>query len=229
MSHRVYARLAKVFKTLFNSNGMNNLEKLKDLFMQLPGIGPRQAGRFVHFLLMRGSTWRSSFISLIQELDTSVTQCDTCMRFFQFVDTAHHQKACNICANNNRDDSKLMVVVNDIDIKQIEKSGAYNGRYFVLGSLLSLKNSKTSYTRLNELKKLVKEKRASGSSAEIIFALPATADGEHTTDTLRKELKNICKNDNCVEMTILGRGLSTGSEVEYADPDTLKSALHNRS
>lgn len=210
---------------------MNSIEKLKELFMQLPGIGPRQAGRFVHFLLMRGGAWRSNFVELVQGLDSSVAQCDVCMRFFEKIEARPlSYKQCSICTNVQRDESKLLLVVSDVDIKNMEKSGAYDGKYFVLGSLLNLRSSKTSYIRLNELKKLVAKLHSTAVLSEIIFALPTTPDGEHTSDVLQKELKEICvDNDkNIIKITMLGRGMSTGSEVEYADPETLTNALKNR-
>ncbi len=207
---------------------MNSIEKLKELFTQLPGIGPRQAGRFVHFLLMRGGTWRAELINTIKNLDTSVAQCDKCMRFFEEIKNVKSNSNCNICTDIKRDSSQLLLVVNDVDIKQIESGGEYKGKYFVLGSLLSLSNNRKSYLRLKGLILLVKQMMLDNNKLkEIIFALPATIDGEYTTDTLQKELKKITEDKN-ISMTILGRGLSTGSEIEYADPETLNNALKNR-
>ncbi len=202
---------------------MNSIEKLKELFIQLPGIGPRQAGRFVHFLLMRGSLWRSELINSIKELDASVAQCHKCMRFFEGSKTTE----CSICINTKRDSSQLLLVVSDVDVKQIERAGEYKGKYFVLGSLMPVSNNRKSYVRLKELLLLIKQLLGDNVLQEIIFALPATLDGEHTTDSLQIEIKKVANSKN-IKMTVLGRGLSTGSEIEYADPQTLNNALKNR-
>lgn len=206
---------------------MQNLEKLKELFMQFPGIGPRQAGRFLHFLLLRGSSWRSEFVRLVAELDSSTAQCKVCMRFFE-KSNERNDTDCSICRNPERIQRQILIVVHDVDIKQIEKGGKYGGIYFVLGSLVPLSNNKKSYARIKELENLIKQTIEANVLEEIIFALPATPDGEYTTDTLRRKLGEIIKEDTNIKMTILGRGLSTGSEIEYADPETINSALKNR-
>lgn len=211
----------KPTKQTFN---MSTTEKLLELLKQLPGIGPRQAGRFLHFLLLRGKEWRKEFVHLVQQLDDTTAQCSTCMRFFENSDIKNTAK-CSICKNVERDITQLMVVVHDVDLKQVEKGGQYKGLYFVLGALLPLSNNRKSFARSKELLKLIKNTQS--TLKEVIFALPATTDGEHTTDTLEKEIKNIVENKD-IKISILGRGLSTGSEIEYADPETINSALKNR-
>ncbi len=203
---------------------MQTTEKLKELLMQLPGIGPRQAGRFLHFLLLRGSTWRKEFVQLIAALDTCTAQCSSCMRFFENA-SLQTIKECKICSNNERTKEQLLVVANDVDIMQIEKGGIYKGKYFVLGSLIPLSSSRKSYARSKELIQLVDKLANAGVLKEIIFALPATPDGEHTSDVLQMELRQKKVN---AKMSTFGRGLSLGSEIEYADPDTINSALKNR-
>jgi len=117
-----------------------------------------------------------------------------------------------------------MLVEKDTDVEQMEKSGAYTGKYFVLGGALSL-TGKKGVIREKELDGYIK--RHANEITEIILALSATPDGEYTTDYLSTKFKDD-ESISKVRVTVLGRGLSTGSELEYADASTLKQALKNR-
>jgi recombination protein RecR len=117
-----------------------------------------------------------------------------------------------------------MVVEKDTDVEQMEKSGAYTGQYFVLGGTLSL-TGKKHVTREKELDTYLKTHAK--EIEEIILALSATPDGEYTTEHIALKLKESPSVEN-FKVTVLGRGLSTGSELEYADASTLTQALKNR-
>ena len=204
---------------------MNNIEKLTELFSRFPGIGPRQAARFVFFLLSQSKVWRADFLKTISELDATVSQCKKCMRFFQM---NRNEELCKICSNRARNSAILMIVEKDSDIDVVEKSGAYPGLYFVLGGVKRLVGkNKNSKIRLEELVKYFKKITTDNSIKELIIALSATPDGEHTTDLIKQALSDICREHNIV-VTEPGRGLSTGTEIEYADSDTLRNALKNR-
>ena len=60
---------------------------------------------------------------------------------------------------------------------------------------------------------------------EVIFALSTTPEGDYTARELAKQLSAI---DPVLKTTLLGRGLSVGAEIEYADSETLRNALQNR-
>tara|TARA_B100000745_G_scaffold187366_1_gene122822 strand:- start:18737 stop:19093 length:357 start_codon:yes stop_codon:yes gene_type:complete len=117
-----------------------------------------------------------------------------------------------------------MIVEKDTDVEQMEKSGAYSGQYFVLGDTLSL-TGKKSFIREKELASYLK--KHGDELEEIILALSATPDGEYTTEHLALKLEEGTSIKNA-KVTVLGRGLSTGSELEYADTRTLEHALKNR-
>ena len=210
---------------------MDSFNKLADLFRQFPGIGPRQAKRFVFFLLSRDKIFLNELTELISALKEKVTQCESCFRYFQKRNGASTSLVCSICADPNRDTDKLMVVAKDTDLEAMEKSGTYHGKYFVLGGTLTLVERKNAdKLRFRELLALI-ENRLRHESAilkEIILALSANTEGEYTADELRKALTPLLASTN-IKITILGRGLSTGSELEYADSTTLKNALKNRS
>ncbi len=200
---------------------MDAIEKLSALFEKFPGIGPRQAGRFVQFLLRSPQSARTNLARAIEGLSASVHQCTECMR--------HHSGkhgACSICENPQRDTTLLAVVANDTDLLAMERSGTYRGQYFVLGGTVSLASEKMSGLRLRELIAHIPKPVKSGLK-EIILAFPANPEGDATSIRLKEELASLAK-EHSLSVTSLGRGLSTGSEIEYADPDTIKSALDSR-
>ena len=200
---------------------MDPIERLSFLFEKFPGIGPRQAQRFVQFLLRSSPSIRRELIDSVRELGSSVHQCPECMRF-----SSSAKGLCNICADTNRDGALLAVVASDSDLLALERSRTYRGKYFVLGGLLSLASEKMNGLRLQELTASL-PKRSDSGLQEIILALPANPEGDATAIRVREELSPIAL-VNGFKLSTLGRGLSTGSELEYADPDTLKSALDNR-
>ncbi|OGG73549.1 hypothetical protein A3A40_00040 [Candidatus Kaiserbacteria bacterium RIFCSPLOWO2_01_FULL_54_20] len=194
------------------------IETLTSLFEKFPGIGPRQAGRFVQFLLRSPASVRRELAEAVQALSASVHQCIECMRFH-----SEKGKACGICSNKNREASLLAVVASDADLTALERSGTYSGHYFVLGGTISLASEKASGLRVKQLLDSVPARVKNGMN-EVILAFPATPEGDATATHVREKLAEI----PTITVSSLGRGLSTGSELEYADPETIKSALESR-
>lgn len=203
---------------------MDVINKLTEIFKEFPGIGERQARRFVYFLMTRNGEYTNNLIRLLTELKKETKQCVECFRFFAFK-TELQSNLCSICNDPNTDPSTLMVVEKDSDLESIYKSRNYTGKYFVLGGLVPIveKNTK-SFVRINELKKKVDGLQ---DLKEIILAFAVSPTGEHTDFYVRQELKDICVKKN-VKISSLGRGLSTGTELEYSDNETIKNALRNR-
>lgn len=195
----------------------NIIDDLATALAHLPGIGPRQAKRFVYFLLTRGAQERRQLADLILALDKEARQCPECMRF-------HNNRAavCNYCSDTSRSDHELMLVEKDQDLAAVERAGTYKGRYFVLGGVLTL--SGTGVIREKELVRRI-EKHLKAGLEEIVLALSATSEGEHTADHVRGLLAPY---RDKVKVSVLGRGLATGSELEYSDAETLRAALSNR-
>jgi recombination protein RecR len=117
-----------------------------------------------------------------------------------------------------------MVVARDVDFQSMERSNFYKGTYFILGgSVPILEKSPESFIRLNEFKiKIQKEPHLQ----EIILAYNQIPEGEHTARIIEGVIKDIKTN---IKISHLGRGLSTGTELEYSDNETLRNALRNRS
>ena len=198
---------------------MDPIERLNSLFEKFPGIGPRQAQRFVQFLLRSSPSVRRELVDAVESLAGSVHQCAQCMRFHGGAGSL-----CGICANPERDARYLSVVATDADLSALEKSGTYRGLYFVLGGTISLASEKTSGLRVKQLLDSLPERIEKGL-VEVILAFPANPEGDATAIRVREEIK---KTEDSLEVTSLGRGLSTGSELEYADPETIKNAFEGR-
>lgn len=197
---------------------MDHIDELAQAFARLPGIGPRQGKRFVFYLLGAPAGERAKLAELISTLGKDVRQCGTCLRFFN----GSTGTQCNYCSDSHRDDSLLMLVEKDQDLAAIERAGTYRGRYFVLGGVLTLTGK--GAIRGKELVRTVEERLMQGLK-EIVLALSATSEGEHTADYIR-EL--VAPYRDHLTISVLGRGLATGSELEYSDAETLRAALSNR-
>ena len=216
---------------------MDALNKLMEYFGEFPGIGPRQARRFAYFILTKNPNYTEELARLITEAKKNVHVCGSCFRFY----TAYKNTGagasgaanlCSICADSTRDHTELMIVARDVDFEAIEKSKTYSGLYFILGGTVPIldKNPETRIRSRELVKRLENEtsvrEAAKNYLKEIILSLNANPEGEHTVDVLRSLLKPFTEKG--IRVSILGRGLSTGSELEYSDADTIKNALKNR-
>lgn len=205
---------------------MNSIERLIKIFSEFPGIGPRQARRFVYFLLTRQSSAVQELVQNLEHLKDDVQRCTECGRFFERKHAGATQ--CSICSDTLRDHSTVMVVPRDIDLEAVEKNGVFNGTYFVLGgSLPILEKEPNKRIRVNDLLHFV-ERRSTEGLKEVIIAMNFNPEGENTSEYLTEQLLPF-KERIGLKISHLGKGLSMGTELEYADPDTLKNALKNRS
>jgi len=108
------------------------IDRLAHIFEKFPGIGPRQAQRFVHYLLRSSPSLRRELVESLRDLSSTVHQCPECLR---------HSSAkgmCVICSDSRRDSALLAVVASDADLMALERSRTYRGMYFVLGGMISL-------------------------------------------------------------------------------------------
>ncbi|MHB8860726.1 MAG: recombination mediator RecR [Minisyncoccota bacterium] len=196
----------------------DHIDELARAFTKLPGIGPRQGKRFVYYLLAAPAAERAKLAELIEALGANVRQCPECLRFYNGTTAT----VCAYCSDAKRDDAQLMLVEKDQDLAAVERAGTYRGRYFVLGGVLTL--SGKGAIREKELGHAI-EKRLKNGLQEVVLALSATSEGEHTADHVRALLAPYRDH---LKISTLGRGLATGSELEYSDAETLRAALSNR-
>jgi recombination protein RecR len=163
---------------------------------------------------------------LIANLNSTVVECQSCHRFFA---TTQAETLCSICGSKNRDHARLLVVERDSDIQAIERANVYDGLYFVLGGTVPLLNNKeNSKLRGGALKATVKARIKDNELTEIILGFAVNPDGENTARFVASIVEPLLKPVDG-KVSYLGRGLSTGSEIEYADAETIKNALDNRS
>ncbi len=202
---------------------MSSIDNLAQLFMKFPGIGTRQAKRFVYFLLAQDPYFVESLAREIAELKKSIAQCESCFRFYPRTGIIN---VCNACAED-ADNTTLLVIEKDTDFDSVKRSGSYAGRYFVLGGTIPvLERDPASKIRIRELLARIEQGTIDGLS-EVILALSANPEGDFTREYVAKTLAPLAEKFS-ISITTLGRGLSTGTELEYSDSDTLKHALKNR-
>ncbi len=203
---------------------MNNIEKLSEVFKKFPGIGQRQAKRFVYFLLSKDDTFIKTFTELIVGLKQGIHQCPLCFSFFA---TQGNSETCDTCISPNTDKTKLMVVEKDVDLENIKRLSSYTGAYFVLGGNIPiLEQEPAKKVRAKQLF-ISTQKRAKEGLKEIILAFSVNPEGDNTTQYIKKILEPLASQYN-LKISTLGRGLSTGTELEYSDSSTFESALQNR-
>lgn len=199
---------------------MNSIDKLAELFQKFPGIGKRQARRFVYFLLHKDSGYTQQLVNEIANIKQDINQCHECYRFYP----RDEKSVCPICLNNT-ETKQLMIVEKDADLENIHKTKLYEGKYFVLGGFIASHEKKRSYARTDQLLTRIKRDIESKSIDEVIFGLSISPEAEHT----RLRLYSMIHDHHAdLVFTTLGRGLSSGTELEYSDTETLKYALESR-
>ncbi|MCX6702832.1 MAG: toprim domain-containing protein [Candidatus Wolfebacteria bacterium] len=186
------------------------------IFSSLPGIGIRQATRLAFRLIGSGK----ANIEEMAESIAGLQHLKICSRCF-FIHK-NHEDLCDICRDPKRNQNIVAIVEKETDLISIEKTGKFKGRYLVMGDLAKTGDMETiQKLRLATLKNTAKK---SGQFEEIILALNPTTYGDLSAAVIAKELESSTK-----KITRLGRGIPTGGEIEFADDETLRSALERRS
>jgi recombination protein RecR len=210
------------------------IQNLIDEFAKLPSVGPRQAARFVFHLLNQPKEEIEKFGKKFFVLN-KIRYCEFCNRAIEITSG----KLCDICKDKNRERSTICIVEKDTDIESLEKTKRYNGIYYVLGiedekkQLANLKKlieriKKSPSRHSTELGRGPSSGQAKKDLKEIIIATDATTEGETIALYSARQLEELKKIYPGLKITRLGRGLSTGSELEYMDEDTLTNALLGR-
>ncbi|MDO9231794.1 MAG: recombination mediator RecR [bacterium] len=190
-----------------------SFKKLIDYFSSLPSVGPKMAERLVLYLFKQDKEMLVEFGNSLSNLKINLRYCEKCFNISE-------EKLCEICSQKSRNQKKICVVEEPLDIIAIERTKKYDGLYHVLGGTLGItKNDDPSQLKLNELQKRVLSEKIE----EIILAMNPTTEGDATALYIARMLKETSAN-----VTKLARGLSTGSDIEYADELTLGSAIINR-
>lgn len=195
-----------------------DIEHLIKLIARLPGLGPRSARRAaLHLLKNRESLMLPLAQSLARAAD-SICECPECHN----LDTV---APCRICTDMTRDDRLLCVVEDVADLWAIEKTGAFRGRYHVLGGTLSALDGigpeDLSIPQL--VARATRGEDEAKKVREVIVALNATIDGQTTAHYIADHLAPAG-----VALTQLAHGVPIGGQIDYLDDGTLTTALKAR-
>jgi recombination protein RecR len=192
---------------------MSDLDRLIQLLAKLPGLGPRSARRAALFLLKRRQSLMEPLVAAMAATSQRIRACAICGN----LDTTD---PCAICGDGKRD-AGLVCVVGDVgDLWAIERTGAYAGRYHVLGGMLSaLEGVGPEDLHIDELV----ARAASGDTREVILAMNATVEGQTTAHYVVDRLAA-----SNVQISRLAHGVPVGGELDYLDEGTLSAALASR-
>lgn len=190
------------------------IQNLIDRLAKLPTIGPKTAERLVFYLLKSDPQYLTALVGGIVDLRNNIKACRHCHSFGV-------SDPCEICADSRRNPRLLCVVAKPQDIAIIEKTKAFNGKYFIIGANLSPFETELADNRLiHELLERIKREQIE----EIILALNPDMAGETLVLYLGKLLRQFPQ----LKLSRPARGLPIGADLEYADELTLESALQNR-
>jgi recombination protein RecR len=194
------------------------LQRFIERFSRLPSLGPRLATRLGFFLAGHDAAFIEELAASVKALAT-LERCPRCF-FFKQAGAA----MCSICANPERDRMTIAIIEKETDLISIEKTGKYAGTYFLLGELPERGVlTEVERERIACLARLI-DTELGGKAAEIIVAVSQDTFGDFATEALKHELGGRAK-----RITRLGRGIPTGGAIEFADEETLGSALTRRS
>ena len=203
----------------------DSFQKIADLLADLPSIGPRQAIRLVFHLIHQGQDNIHNLSQRIGDLK-KIKICERCFFIHQTGGSL-----CDICSNPGRRQDIIAIVEKETDLMSLENTDKFNGRYFILGSIpKSGILEDWQKLRLQGLKSFIEKNLnpstgsgQAGQAEEIILGFNLTSVGDFNASLLEKELRPLAK-----KISRLGRGLPTGGEIEFADDETLGSALERR-
>ena len=189
------------------------IEKLIQLLAKVPGLGPRSARRAALHLVKKKEQLMGPLAQAMSEAHEKVCVCSRCGN----VDTID---PCTVCRDDRRDPGLIIVVEDVADLWALERAGAMNELYHVLGGTLSPLDG-IGPDQLN-ISGLV-DRVAQGGVREIILAVNATVEGQTTAHYITDQLAGLD-----VRITRLAHGVPVGGELDYLDDGTLMAALRAR-
>lgn len=189
------------------------LNALIDALRRLPGVGVKSASRMAFHMLQHDREGAQRLAQALQQAATRIRHCSACHTFTE-------NEVCDTCLNPQRDQTKLCVVETPADQAAVERTAAFQGRYFVLmGKLSPLDGIGPNDIGLAKLF----ARATDGSVQEVILATNFTAEGEATAHVIGEALRT-----RGLKVTRLARGVPAGSELEYVDLGTIAHALVDR-
>ncbi|MEC7352267.1 MAG: recombination mediator RecR [Planctomycetota bacterium] len=199
----------------------DSVDRLIDEFASLPGIGRRSAERLAFFLLKASTDEAMGLARAIEDVKNNVGHCSICWNLTD-------SDPCQLCTDEQRDHSRVLVVEQPRDLIALEQTGMYRGGYHVLlGRLDPLSGVGEDTITLDALIDRVQDpaRNATGSPVEeVILGLNPDMEGDSTALLVAERLEALG-----IQVTRLARGLPSGSQIEYANPAVLADAIHGRS
>ncbi|HUP83674.1 MAG TPA: recombination mediator RecR [Candidatus Limnocylindria bacterium] len=192
--------------------------RLIEALSRLPGVGPKTAQRLTYHLLRAPEAEARALAAALVAVRDEVVYCDTCFN----ISTGPQ---CPICADPGRDQDRLCVVEEPLDVLALERTGAFKGRYHVLhGAISPMDGIGPDRLRVRELLERAAERsRAGVPYEEIVLATNPTLEGEATAMYLAERLAT-----DVGAITRIARGIPVGGDLEYADEVTLVRAMQGR-
>ena len=189
------------------------IERLIQLLARLPGLGPRSARRAALFLIKKREMLMTPLAAALQAALEKIEVCRICGN----IDS---QNPCTVCTDVKRDGGVIVVVADVADLWALERAGAINARYHVLGGTLSpLDGVGPQDLTIDALVNRMHAERPH----ELILALNATVDGQTTAHYITDLIQ-----DTGVKVTRLAHGVPVGGELDYLDEGTLSAAIRQR-
>jgi len=192
--------------------------RLIEAFARLPGVGPKTAQRLTYHLLRVPETEARTLAAALVAVRDDVRYCERCFDFST-------GPLCPVCADPSRDDTRLCVVEEPLDVLAIERTRAFRGRYHVLhGAISPVDGIGPDRLRIRELLDRVAERVAADEPyEEVILATDPTLEGEATAMYLAERLTG-----QVGSVSRIARGIPVGGDLEYADEVTLVRAMQGR-
>lgn len=189
------------------------VRKLIDSLKKLPGVGEKSAERMAFSIMNFSSDSLLDFSQSLIDINEKLKKCPICNNITD-------RDICYICSDESRNNNTIFVVEKPKDIVLFEKIGNYNGRYHVLGGLISpLEGIGPEDINLSGLIDRVKN----SSVEEVIVVLKPSIEGETTTQYIKKILEKYN-----VKVSKIATGIPIGIEIEYIDTMTLEMAFEER-
>ena len=189
------------------------LQRLADKFRRLEGIGAKTAVRLAFNVMKFTDEEAREFADAILRVKTDICLCSRC----QNITTG---EVCDICRDEERDESILCVVEDPRAVIAIERMHSYRGLYHVLhGAISPIRRIGPEQLKIKELL----DRIAEGGIGEVILATNPTVEGETTAMYISRLLKPFG-----IKVTRLAYGIPVGGDLEYADEVTLYRALEGR-